>query len=247
MDRVLALPEVTDPKKWMAGALPFLDEERMMISYFIHAGSSIVINTELVKPDELKSYRDLLAPKWKDKILMQDPSVTGAGNIFFTINLMEIMGKDFTLQLAQQNPVVMRDRRLMLEWVARGRNPIVLAPDTSMLGELTRAGAPLKHIVPREGTYAGGGGGGLAMLNQAAHPEAAALAVNWVLSREGQTVLARAQPDQSRRLDVPVDFIDPDRRLDPNVKYIDSDAEKYLSGRMEMMKLAREMYGHLMK
>lgn len=247
MDKILVLPEVTDPKQWMDGKLPFLDRERMMVSYFSHAGSSVVINTELVKPDEMKSYRDLLSPKWKEKILMHDPTVSGAGNVFFTINLMAIMGKEFTLQLTQQKPIVMKDPRLALEWVARGKYPILLAPDTSLLGELTKAGAPLKHIVPAEGTYSGGGSGGLAMVNKAPHPNAAALVINFVLSQEGQTIMAKAQPDQSRRLDVSADFIDADRRLDPKVKYIDSDTEQYLIGRMEMVKLAKDIFGPYMQ
>lgn len=87
------------------------------------------------------------------------------------------------------------------------------------------------------------------MLNKTAHPNAAIVFVNWILSREGQTVMAQAQPDQSKRLDVPVDFIDVARRMDPGVKYIDNDAEKYLSGasRMEMMRLAKEIFGPLIQ
>ena len=243
MDNVLILPEVKDPKQWMDGKLPFVDNEHMMISYFIHAGSSVVINTELVKEEEIKSYLDLLAPKWKKKIVMQDPTVSGAGNVFFTINILEIMGKDFGYKLARQEPLITRDKRLSLEWVGRGKYPLILAPDTSFLGELTKAGAPLKHIVPREGTYSGGGSGGLAMLNKVAHPNAAAVFINWILSKEGQTIMAEAQPDQSVRLDVSTEFIDADRRIYPNVKYINSDAEKYLKGRLDMINLAKEMFG----
>ncbi len=242
MGDLLVLPEVKDAKQWMEGKLPFVDKEKTMIVYFSHAGSSLVINPNLVKVEEMQSYRDLLSPKWKEKILMQDPTVSGAGSLFFAINLIEIMGKEFTMQLTQQKPVLMKDSRLALEWVARGKYPILLAPATTTLGELTQAGAPLKHIVPIEGTYSGGGSGGLSLVNRAAHPNAATIFMNWLLSREGQTVIAKAQPDQSRRLDVPTDFIDPDRRLNPDVKYIDSETEEHVLGRVEMMKLAKEMF-----
>ncbi len=50
----------------------------------------------------------------------------------------------------------------------------------------------------------------------------------WLLSKEGQTVIARAERDQSRRFDVPTDFIDVHRRINPAVKYLNSDAERYL-------------------
>ncbi len=247
LDDVLMLPEVTDPRMWMDGHLPFLDPDHMMIGYFAHAASSVLINTDLVKPEEIASYRDLLAPKWKGKIVMQDPTVSGAGNAFFGVTILGLLGEDFAYQLAQQEPLVMRDQRLALEWIARGKYPIMLAPDTSLLGELVRAGAPLKHTVPKEGIHMAGGSGGVALLNNAPHPNASILLLNWLLTKEGQTVMAKAQPDQSRRVDVSNEYIDASKRLDPKVKYIDADEEQNLIRRMGMTDLAKKIFGPYMR
>ncbi len=243
MDRVLLLPEVKDPKQWMRGEFPFVDKEHMMIIYFAHVGSTVVINTDLVKVNEIKSYRDLLSQKWKGKILMNDPTVTGAGGQFFATNIMVIMGKEFARELARQEPLVMRDHHLALTWVAQGKNPLMLGADINVMGELMGAGAPLKHIVPEEGSYSGGGSGGVALVTKAPHPNAAAVFINWLLSKEGQTVMARAVPDASKRLDVPNEFIQEERRLNPKLKYVDVDTEASIASGPEMMNLAKEIFG----
>ena len=69
----------------------------------------------------------------------------------------------------------------------------------------------------KEGSYASASYGGLALVNRAPHPNAAKVYINWVLGREGQTLLAKAAGWVSRRRDVPA--IDPAMELQPGVKY----------------------------
>ena len=65
-----------------------------------------LINTDLVKPeDEPKSWKDLLDPKWKGKILMHDPRSNGAGHIFF-IATWNKLGQDYAKKLAAQDPTL---------------------------------------------------------------------------------------------------------------------------------------------
>ncbi len=238
----LFLPEVVDGSKWMDGKLPFVDKEKMMLTFLVHPGSCIVINTDLVKEDEIKSYRDLLAPKWKGQIVMYDPTIPGAGASFFNYNVMETMGREFAEQLAGQDITFFKDRRSGVEWVARGKYPIVIAPDINVLGEMYRAGAPLKFIIPVEGDYKTAGSGGLSLFNKAPHPNAAALFLNWLLTQEGQNVIAKAMPDQSKRRDVPDTYIDADRRMSPKITYLDGDQEEFIATAAENQKLAREIF-----
>jgi ABC-type Fe3+ transport system substrate-binding protein len=62
-------------------------------------------------------------------------------------------------------------------------------------------------------------------MNQAPHPNAAKLFVNWFLSRKGQMALQKLgdvdDPANSRRIDIPKDGIPPDNQLQPGVKYFD--------------------------
>ena len=64
----LMLPEVVDESKWWEGRHDYLDKERNYIFSFNGVSRvDVVYNKELVDPKELKSYWDLLNPKWKGK------------------------------------------------------------------------------------------------------------------------------------------------------------------------------------
>ncbi len=110
LDNALLLPEVTDPKSWWGGNLIWGDEKHRLAMFFAYALDPVEINTELVKVDEIKSFRDLLDPKWKGKISFMDPRMAGGGNESFTF-WAETMGVDFLRELAKQDLVFTRDAR----------------------------------------------------------------------------------------------------------------------------------------
>ncbi|MBI4283814.1 MAG: hypothetical protein HY663_05025, partial [Chloroflexi bacterium] len=70
MEPLLLLPEVKDPNNWFQNRLPWADRDKTVFSFWLDANPNITINTNLVKKDEIKSYYDLLDPKWKGKIIM---------------------------------------------------------------------------------------------------------------------------------------------------------------------------------
>jgi hypothetical protein len=62
----LVLPEVLDVSKWWQGRHIYGDDENKRI--FSFAGSPLQYfhyNTNLIKPQEFKSYWDFVNPKWK--------------------------------------------------------------------------------------------------------------------------------------------------------------------------------------
>lgn len=67
------LPEVLDPKVWHEGKMRWKDKDKTALSFITFAVPALTINITLVRTDELRSYRDLLNPKWKGKIIMNDP------------------------------------------------------------------------------------------------------------------------------------------------------------------------------
>src|SRR5262249_19745092 len=77
---LLVLAEVVDGTKWKTGKVWFVEpEEKIVVRPFCKVATVVFINTDQVKPDEMRSYKDLLNPKWKGKISVEDPMSTGAG------------------------------------------------------------------------------------------------------------------------------------------------------------------------
>ncbi len=78
---LLVLPEVTDVSKWYQGEHHYVDPEHKYL-FNLNGETRIVLayNTKLVKPTDIKSYWDVLNPKWKGKIVAYDPTLGGAGD-----------------------------------------------------------------------------------------------------------------------------------------------------------------------
>ncbi len=248
LDTVLLLPEVLDGKNWWSGDLPWADGNHFQVVFFAFPQEVLTINTNLVKKDEIKSYRDLLDPRWKEKIAFLDPRMAGSGNSFFTmVAEMKSFGLDYLRQLEKQKLMFTRDSRLLLEWVSKGKYPVVLGAKPEMITEFMKAGAPISHHSVVEGTYLTGAGGGLAVFNNAPHPNAAALFANWLLSKEGQTVASRGWGAQSARNDIPTDFLDPATVRQRGEKYYSLIGEGIDAKKIEYMRLAGDMWGHLLK
>ncbi len=207
IDSALVLPEVKDPKAWYRGEIPYVDKEKKYhIAFFAVPKSGALINTQLVAPGDLKSYYDLLQPRWKGKILVNDPTLSGAGNSWFT-PLAEQIGLDYIKKLLLQEPVVSSDQRLATEWLARGKYPIYLGCDEQTIAEFVKAGAPVDTILLKEGAYLTQSNGAVSLVTKAPHPNASKVVINWALSREGGRMLSEAVMNQSARVDVPADFL----------------------------------------
>lgn len=244
---LLFLPEVLDPKAWATGELPFADKEKQYVFVALgNPGTSVILNTTLVRPEEIKSYNDLLNIKWKGKIIMSDPTVVGSGLRWFGA-MTKIMSLDYLRKLAEQMPAVTRDRRLQAEWLAQGKYPLGLAAGFQDVSPFIEAGAPLRNVTPVEGTYISGAAGSIVIIKKAPHPNAAKLFINWYLSREGQTVFTRAHVSHSGRIDVPYDFLPEGKARIPDGKYIPTENEDFLLAQAEQMKWAQELMGHLLK
>lgn len=250
LEPALLLPELTGPelikKVWFEGRLWWLDSERQILAMTVSPSGRIAINTSSVKPGEIKSWRDLLNPKWKGKMTMNDPTTAGVGQKTFAA-LSKIVGVDYLRELAKQEPVIIRDQRLQVEWLAHGKYPIAMAPKSDPITELTKAGAPLAIITPEEGMFLAVGSGNVALVNRAPHPNAAKVLINWLLSAEGQALWVSSQRTHSLRLDVPIDNVEPDRLREPGVKYFFADTEEFLLETPKQIALAKEIYGHLLK
>ncbi|HLH23602.1 MAG TPA: extracellular solute-binding protein [Chloroflexota bacterium] len=246
----LILPEVTDPANWLDGRLDFADNDGAYDLVFIQTPMiAAAHNPRQVRPEEIDELPKLLDPKWKGKIVISDPLAGGQGQAAFRwlwAVLGPEKGAEYIRALRAQAGAVDRDRRRMLEWIARGRYAILFNPDPTTLEQLAQEGItiPVLPGFKDYGTYVTPGFGSVGLINQAPHPNAAKVFLNWLLSRDGQTAYSTALSNGSRRLDVPTDHIPPELRVQPDGKYWASYKEAEALPPPELMALLKEVFGH---
>jgi iron(III) transport system substrate-binding protein len=227
----LALPEVLDESKWWGGKHHYMDPDGQSI--FVFLGSvdmpNLYYNKNLIDPKEIRSFWDLLNGKWKGKILAMDPRQAGRQRVSarFIYNIPELGAPFLTRLFTEMDVNVSRDDRQAMDWLATGKFPLCL-----FCGDIdkTRAqGLPVEEFKTytwKESTAIySGSNGTVALMNNAPHPNAARVFINWLLSREGQTNFQKIMnaPDvvmESMRLDISKDPIPPERRRAAGVKYI---------------------------
>lgn len=247
----LFLPEVLDTKLWYKGALPFLDKDKLILVTRMMPGGSqadVAFNPKLVNRAELASWYDLLKPKFKGKMNMQDPTTAGKGGKFVN-KALTYYGLDwaFFRDLAKQEPFVTRDERLMIDWVARGKHLLAISPDSSITHEFQKAGADVDYVIFKETKdILGGASSGVALIANPPHPIGAKLLLNWFLSKEGQTVFARSYALQSAREDTPTDHLPDFQIRKPGVEY-PVETEEFLLQEPKLRPIIIEIFGPLLK
>lgn len=220
------MPEILDGTKWKKGKPWFIDpEDQYILRLFNTTGPLFHINTSKVKPEEIRSAQDLVNPKWKGKIAAHDPTVPGTGSND-AARLYVQLGEPFVKQLyIDQQPMIVRDRRQLTDSLARGTYPIVLGAEDEDVERLRKDGLPLKavHDLPDlQGTLSAGVGL-VAMFQNAPHPNAAKLFVNWIASKEGLEVYSQARGESPTRNDIDeAKFLPAARTPRSNVTYFDT-------------------------
>jgi iron(III) transport system substrate-binding protein len=203
----LTLPEVRDPKQWWGGHLWVDNAKRFVYSFQAYLSEVIWYNTDLVKPNEIRSFDDFLNPKWKGRIGYLDPRTPGAGDSTWSF-MWRIKGEEYLKKLVAQDLYLGRDQRLLAEGLAKGRVAVMIGLSYYSYLPFLKAGLPIKTL-PRlkEGNYGTGGSGNLAIIKAPAHPNSTKVFVNWLLGREAQELVSKALGQATRRLDVDTRFL----------------------------------------
>jgi ABC-type Fe3+ transport system substrate-binding protein len=214
---LLVLPEVVETSGWFEGKHQYNDPENRYI--FIFEGTprsgDITYNTNLVNPADIRSYWNLLDAKWRGRIVTIDPLVAGPINspqIFFYKH--PDLGPEFLRRLyAETNMTIVRSDEQLMDWLSGGKYAMGFGGrdiDKAML-----QGLPVNQFLPghmKEGSSLTAYNGTLSFFNRAPHPNAAKVAVNWLLSREGQSTwldynAKTAGQYDSLREDIPKDKV----------------------------------------
>ncbi len=223
----LMLPEVLDTSKWWQGRHLYADEEGTRI--FSFGGSPLQYfhyNTNLVKPQDFKSYWDFINTKWKGKIVIAEPLSGGTQEPLQFCYFNRELGPDFVRRfLTEMEPVVSRDIRQMVDWLAQGKVALAALQNADRLDiwQAKQQGLPVDSFITggfREGGFVGSGGGNVMLVNRGPHPNAAKVFINWLLSREGQIAFQRLEGGKnSLRIDIPKDDVPERARILPGGKY----------------------------
>lgn len=160
------------------------------MSYF-----SIAYNTKLVAAaDAPKSYDDLLKPKWKGK--MAWPVLSSIGAALFVTNLRLAWGDakamTYLQRLRTQNIINFGagNPRTLVDRVIAGEYPIALQVFAHHPLISAAKGAPVTSVLlPPVASAAAT----IAMPKEVRHPNAAMLLMDFLLSREGQEILAKSE------------------------------------------------------
>ncbi len=232
-------PSTSDLSKWRDGELNFADNDREYVLVFSeYVKAPFYYNPSMVNPSEIHSYRDLLDPRWRGKMAMYDPRLTGAGQgVALYWYTAPSLGKDFIRQMVGQDIAFSRDERQVLNWVAQGERPIALGVGDSQAIDMMRRGVAIKAMEPgniAEGSYLTSGTGSVSVMNRAPHPNAARVYLDFLLSQRGQLEWSQAVGFASDRLDVPTDHIEPFLIPVPGVKYDRQQNEPFVLVRDEL-------------
>jgi iron(III) transport system substrate-binding protein len=174
----------------------------------------VAYNTRLVSPNAApKGYEDLLDPKWKGKMGME------SDDIEWFASMLKILGREkglrFMRELSKQDLTLRKGHTLNTALLAAGEFAVAVNVFGHRVEKLKEERAPIEWV-PAKGIISRLNPVGVAAY--ARHPNAGKLYVDFVLSREGQTIIR-----DFRRIPSRLDVAPIPARLTEGLELIPSD------------------------
>jgi ABC-type Fe3+ transport system substrate-binding protein len=205
----MILPEVKDPKNWWGGHIweDNVSTKRYIYAFLCYTSETFWYNTSQVDSQELRSFDDLLNPKWKGRIGFLDPRNPGSGQNTWTF-LWKVKGEEFLAKLAQQDLLITQNQRQIADGLAKGKLAFTIGLSHYSYEPFIKAGLPVKPVPNiKEGAHANNGSGVVTVVKNPPHPNATKVFVNWLLGKEGQELYGKAMLQGTRRLDVDTQWL----------------------------------------
>lgn len=140
-------------------------------------------------PRKPTSWKDLLAPEAKNQVVMPSPLYSGAAAIHMAALLGQpMLGPRYYEELARHGATAVRGNGAVATAVASGQKLYGVLVDFMGLNAKAK-GSPVEFVFPSEGVTAVTEP--VAILRTANNPQAARAFVDFLLSKEGQTLAAR--------------------------------------------------------
>ena len=152
--------------------------------------SPIAYNTRLVKAEEAPaSFKDLLYPKWKGKIVKAHPGYSGT-ILTATFEMVRDIGWEFYEALAKQNIMQVQSATDPPKKLSLGERSVMADGTEYNVFLLKEAGQPVEVVYPSEGTPFVVGPNGI--FKAAPNPNAAKLFQNYCFTPDAQRIIIDA-------------------------------------------------------
>lgn len=153
---------------------------------------AIAYNTnEISKADAPTSWRDLLEPRFKDKLVMEDPSHPGAtSDVLMNLLYSGVFSKADITKLKNQHVALEATMSQAGTDTASGKYSVLAVEGLSFYQALKSKGAPLAYVFPlTSDNYLTANY--VSIIKGAPHPDAAKLFESWVFTPAAQALLAK--------------------------------------------------------
>ena len=151
----------------------------------------IAYNSKIISAAEApKTWKDLLDPKWKGKLVTAHPGYSGV-IATHVLALVQLHGWDYFKQLAQNKPMLVQSAVDPSGIVASGERPVAVDGGDYTFYQVKKKGNPVEIVFPKEGVPLVVSPS--AITSFAPHPNAAKLFTDFIFSRELQQVLADSE------------------------------------------------------
>jgi iron(III) transport system substrate-binding protein len=194
-----------------------------------------IVNTDMLPEAEApKSWQALGDPKYKGKIIMAHPAVSGSA--FRQIaQMVHLHGWDLVEKVIG-NAVFVAKSRLVYTNVAKGEYAVGVTEESKPY-RMAKDDYPTIAVYPEEGVAMSYGAVGL--IKNGPNPVNARLLADFINSRQGHELAVKVENRRSPRADVPAPKLMP---KSSDIKFFDFDEEKAAQNRDEILKKFEELY-----
>lgn len=165
-------------------------------------GYAIIYNNRRVSQDDApKRYEDLLQPRWRNNLVMDAESYD------LLAGLIDLWGEakatTFLKKISHEQKVTFsrQSHTFMTQLVATGEHDVIVDGYVHNGVALKKKGAPLDYVLPTPTIIRPPST--IAIMAQAPHPYAAALFLDYQLSKEASEIMVKSQGRWAARKDVP--------------------------------------------